>query len=855
MATRSVVFRGLCEGHLSGEFEQFHAELFFPGLVLHSDHKDRMKPKAVKKKPVRRAKSKRASSKPRVRKPAKPIPLRQRARRLIIPALLILAVGTYIVFQRIDRKVIARLHSVQTPKLPVIYSAPFDLSGFTTRAAANENQNLATIREALSERRYSEVLGTPSRPGEYSMRDGELSVFVRSYIAHNGDTIPERRETLRFGEETSSTGRRIHLEPQVISYIGSADVRASSFVPLAQIPLSVQHAVIAIEDERFYDHFGLDLVSIARALFTNLRAMRVVQGGSTLTQQLAKNLFLSPKKTISRKLLEIPTALSLERHMSKPQLLELYLNEVYLGQEGAVAIHGMPEAASAFFGKRLDDLRVDEAATLAGIIKAPSYFNPRRFPERAHERRDVVLLKMKELGYLSEVDYSQAVKRPLKTVPQQEHRRLAPFYTAQLERELSEGIDIDNAVATGLAVYTGIDLGMQRCAEQSLENGLKNLEKAHPRLAKKDAHRPEAALVAIEPYSGLVKSWVGGRDFSNSQFDRVVQANRQVGSTIKPFLYLTALDGSLNSYKVATAASILEDKPVEIHTQGQPSWNPENFDHEFRGDVTVRYALENSLNMPALYIAERVGIPAIKRTVSAFKLAPQVQALPSLALGALDTNLLRLTAAYGALANGGVYIRPRSYVTALDGDNSRLSAPRIVEERVAAESATFVLTEMLRGVIDRGTAASVRRSGFTRQAAGKTGTSDSARDAWFIGYTPNLVTGVWVGFDDNAPLGLTGGGAAAPIWSEFMKCSSPFLADTTFLPPQGVHFVKIDKDSGLLATDRCQNSSVVEEVFVKGTEPRRRCLHDGSESSDDAEPSSSAEVQRQQGGFWSRFLP
>jgi penicillin-binding protein 1B len=764
--------------------------------------------------------------------------------------LLLVGIGLYAMIERIDRKVAARIHSVHTPKLPVIYSAPFDLSGFTARIAQSYPHDLPALRAALAERRYSEVVGAPSRPGEYSLRDDVLRISARSYVSQTGEMVPEREATIRLEGQEEPLASPLWLEPQVVSYIGSADMRASSFIPLSNIPPVVQHAVIAIEDERFYEHFGLDLLSIGRALLTNLRAMRVVQGGSTLTQQLAKNMFLSPKKTISRKLLEIPTALSLERHLTKSELLELYLNEVYLGQEGAVAIHGMFEAASAFFGKKLEDLHLEEAATLAAIIKAPSYFNPRRFPDRARERRDTVLVKMKELGYISEADASAAMKRALKTVPQQEHRRLAPYYVAALESELSEVIDIDNASATGLVVHTGLDLGMQRCAEQAVERGLKTIEKAHPKLTK-DNRSLEAALVAIEPYSGLVKSWVGGRDFSQSQFNRVVQANRQVGSTIKPFLYLTALDGSLNSYKVATAASILEDKPIEFHARGQKAWNPENFDHEFRGDVTVRYALEHSLNMPALYIAERVGIPAIKKTVSAFKLATQVQALPSLALGALDTNLLRLTAAYGALANGGVYLRPRAYISALDSDNARLSAPRIVEERVADENATYVLTTMMQGVVDRGTAASIRRAGFTRPAAGKTGTSDSARDAWFVGFTPNLVAGVWVGFDDNSPLNLTGGGAAAPIWGDFMRCSSAFLAESNFIAPQGVHYVQIDASSGLLATERCDSAAVVEEIFVKGTEPRRRCLHDGRE------PAGEEPVLDSKGreSFWSRFLP
>ncbi len=807
-----------------------------------------MKPKAAKKKPVRRGKRARPPSKPKVRKPKKPQPLRQRLRPAIVPFGILTVVAVYAVFAMIDRRVTARLNSLQTPKLPVILSGPFDLSGFVSRTGNDP----VKLRSALTDRRYTEVPGTPSRPGEYSIKDSTISIFSRAFRGQGGETIPERKESLPLLGETAQSVKRVWLEPQVVSYLGSADMRASSFASLATIPAIVQHAVLAIEDERFYSHFGLDIVSIGRALFRNVLAMRVVQGGSTLTQQLAKNLFLSPKKTISRKLLEIPTAISLERHMTKDQLLELYLNEVYLGQEGSVAIHGMPEAASTFFGKKLEDLKVEEAATLAGIIKAPSYFNPRRFPERAKERRDVVIQKMAQLGYISEAQATAAMKRTLETVPQQEHRRLAPFFTAALESELSEVIDVDSAAATGLTVYTGLDLGMQRCAEEAVVRGAQALEKAHPRLSK-HGRGIEVAMVALEPYSGLVRAWVGGRDFSESQFNRVSQAQRQIGSTIKPFLYLTALDGSLNSYKTATAASIVEDKPIEVRAKGQRAWNPENFDHEFRGDVTLRYALEHSLNMPALYISERVGVPSIARTASAFRLSNSVQALPSLALGALDTSLLRLTAAYAAIANGGVFISPRMYVSAFDGDNERLTAPKIVEQRVADEDATYVLTNILQGVVDRGTAQSVRRSGFTRAAAGKTGTSDSARDAWFVGFTPNLVAGVWVGFDDNSQTGLTGGGAAAPVWADFLKCSATYLADANFIAPPGVESVRIDSRSGLTATEECPAEEVVEEVFVSGTSPSRRCSHDGTAPDaplDERLPAADSERR----GFWSRLF-
>jgi penicillin-binding protein 1B len=342
---------------------------------------------------------------------------------------------------------------------------------------------------------------------------------------------------------------------------------------------------------------------------------------------------------------------------------------------------------------------------------------------------------------------------------------------------------------------------MQRCAEAAIEHGAKIVSE-NPKLKDRKTS-PEFALVALEPYSGLIKAWVGGKDFGVTQFNRVNQGLRQIGSTIKPFLYLTALDGSLNSYKVASAVSILEDQPHEVKLKHQAAWNPENYDHEFRGDVTLRYALENSLNMPALYIADRIGLAALRRTLTAFRLADAVQQVPSLALGALDTNLLRLTAAYGALANAGIYIQPRLYVSVLDEAGDKLATSELVEERVADDSATYVLTNILQGVLSRGTGKGARSAGFTRDAAGKTGTSNDARDAWFVGFTPNLVAGVWVGFDDNSQLGLTGGAAAAPIWGEFMRCSSSYLPSASFVAPAGISFIDIDARTGGRATDDC----------------------------------------------------
>lgn len=729
---------------------------------------------------------------------------------------------------QIDARVRRRIFSGTHSNIPAIYSAPLDLVGLLSRLHDEEKNPRDFLINILSRRRYLEISDKePSQPGEYSITPDSLTIITREFKTPSGEVVPSKRSSIpltpsKIGSQSSNGASQIVLEPEIISIIGSNDVRASTYTPLSKIPKHLQLAVLAIEDERFYSHFGLDLVGIARAIATNIASFRLVQGGSTLTQQLAKNLVLSPKRKLSRKLMEIPAAISLEMHLTKDQILELYLNEVYLGQEGAVAIHGTPEASQTFFGKRIEQLTLAEAATLAGMIKAPSVLSPRKYAKKTRIRRDTVLVKMKELGYIDDASYEAAVKTPLKTIQHPRHKRTAPYFVAAIEHELEKSVELSAARSSGLSVYTGLELGIQQCAEVAIANNLTKLEAGYPRLKRAHA-KLQGALVAIEPYSGLVKAWVGGRDFSTSQFDRVNQGTRQIGSTVKPLLYLTALDGTLNSYKVATATSILEDKPMEISLRKQATWIPENYDHDFRGDVTLRYALENSLNMPAIYVAQRVGIPALAKTLEKFGLGKGLPKVPSLALGAVDATLLQVTSAYGALANSGVYTHPRLFTSARDEDNDQLATSTIREEVVADENAVFVLTSIMEGVLERGTGKGARSAGFKRPAAGKTGTSNDARDAWFVGFTPNLVAGVWVGLDDNSPLGLTGGGIASPIWGEFMKCASPYFRESPFLSPRGIIQVSVDARSGQRAGPECPPEDVRSEVYIRGTEPQSLC--------------------------------
>jgi penicillin-binding protein 1B len=767
--------------------------------------------------------------------------------RKLFYILALLALLCVIAFFYVDQKVTAVLSSRNGEGLAAIMSEPLRVSVDTLQSRENIIKKLSTRRYILS--------SSPKTPGEYAISGNLLKIITREFTQADGTVQPSANveinlETGHIQNSLDAAGQVFMLEPVIITPLGSGEVRASSYMQLSAIPANLKQAVLAIEDQRFYHHFGIDPVGIARAMFENLKAGQMVQGGSTLTQQLAKNVVFSPERSLRRKVLEAFAALSLEWHLTKDQIFERYLNEVYLGQEGPVALHGVAEAATSYFGKKVQDLSLAEAATLAGIIRAPSYYSPRRHLQRALERRNIVISTMREQGMISAGQEQLALLSRMNIQSSGQYKRIAPHYVATLSSELDSHFNFQAAVLEGLKVYTGLDPDIQECAEQALEVGLAKLESGYPQLRRRDKEL-EAGLVALEPHSGKIRAWVGGREYTKNQFDHVFQAKRQIGSTIKPFLYLTALDSNLNTYKTATVTSILSDRPMQVNLVTKNTWEPENYDHEFRGDVTLRYALENSLNLPAVYVAEKVGLTNFSHTLRAFHVAKDVQDVPALALGAAETSLLELTAAFGALANGGIYVQPRPFIFATNADSEVLAKADIVEERAADEAPVYVLTNILQGVVERGTAKGIRRAGYSAVAAGKTGTSNETRDAWFVGYDPTLVAGVWVGYDDNSKVGLTGGVAAVPIWTEFMKCAAPYHQSLEFVQPPGVIFVDIDSESGDLASAGCPRSSVVREVYVRGTEPRHLCSRHGSEYQEEVpEYAPQEEPKRRKRGFW-----
>ena len=602
----------------------------------------------------------------------------------------------------------------------------------------------------------------------------------------------------------------------------AVDARAKQrHVPLADVPPSLVQAVLAIEDRRFYDHPGVDVIRATGALVTNLRGDRpYLEGGSTLTQQLVKNLVLTPDKTLRRKLQEQFMAILVERRLTKDQILELYLNEVYLGHRGSFAIHGVAEASRLFFGKDVSALTLAETATIAGLIQAPSSYSPLRSPDRARARRGVVLRAMADAGYLTGEAASRAAREPVAVVAGELDAE-APYFVDFVAQRAGDQIASAYAAGESIDLYTTLDLTRQRQAEQAVREGLRDVD---ARLAgSKRAGRVQAALLAIDPRTGDVLAMVGGRSYGESQFNRATNARRQPGSVFKPFVYLAAFERGLEDKRHdLSPATLVLDEPTTFAFGGK-TYTPNNYGGEYDGRITLRRALARSRNVATVKVAEWAGydrIASLWRRIGA-QSAPQPY--PSIALGAFEATPFEIAAAYSVFAAGGT-VRPPRTVIRIERDGRATEPERSIPRRVAAPAPTYLVTDMLRSVMDEGTGEGARAEGFLLDAAGKSGTTNDLRDAWFVGFTPELLTVVWVGFDDNQPLGLSGTQAALPIWTRFMRQALQGRNSVAFAVPDGVTFTEIDPDTGQLASPACPRAA--REVFLAGTEPAEPCrLH------------------------------
>lgn len=685
------------------------------------------------------------------------------------------------------------------------------------------------IAKMLDRRFYRKSSIPPSRPGEYWLdptgTDG--IVWIRSFN-FPGKHIPERKIHFKIKnnilQEISSEGTSLpywELEPVELSRLFGQNKEQRLLVNIKNVSPFLKDAVIAIEDRRFYEHPGVDIIGILRALWTDIMAQRVVQGGSTITQQLVKNYFLEPDRTLKRKLLEAIISIVIELRYSKDEILEMYLNEIYMGQRGGVEIRGVGEAARIYFGRNVEDLTLSEAATLAGMIRAPNFYNPILHPERAKARRDIVLAAMAEQGKIDQKTMEAAQKEPLKTfqglnIPLKQ----APYFVDLVFEQLKELYDPEVLSSDGLVIYTSLIPEIEDEAEQALREELQKLEALHPELRDPDKGVLQGVIIAVQPRTGMLRALVGGRDYSASTFNRATKAKRQPGSAIKPFIYLEAIK------KGWTPASWLSDEPIRLALNGT-TWEPENYDRQFRGRVTLREALEKSLNVPTVRLAMDVGLDDITNFFKTMRLVDDVNPYPSIALGALEVTPLALASAYTALANDGDKPYLITVKEVYDANGVLQEQHHVQWFRIASPPEAFLITSVLEGVVHRGTARSLSALGVTLPCAGKTGTTSDYHDSWFVGYTTDIVVLTWVGFDGNYSTGLTGATGAMPVWANFVKRISFLLNPQPFKPPPGVVARLICRDSGALATEQCP--SVYTEYFVEGHEPTESCPIHGND--------------------------
>jgi len=574
-------------------------------------------------------------------------------------------------------------------------------------------------------------------------------------------------------------------------------------VSLNKIPKNLQNAFIAAEDVRFYQHNGIDPRGILRAFWSNITRRGISEGGSTITQQLARNALLSQEQTLKRKIQEAFLSLQIERQYSKNEILEMYLNQIYFGQ-GA---YGVQTAAQIYFGKNVEDLNLAESALIAGIPKSPNYYSPASNLKAAKERQAVVLDQMVKYGFIDPVTASKARSTEIKVVARPvSNTTTASYFTDYVMQLLIEKYGADAVYKDGLKVYTTLDLDMQKAAEAAMSqlptnktaNGIK---------------QPQGALVAIDPHTGHIKAMVGGR--GNDQFNRAVLAERQPGSAFKPFVYLAAIESGL------TPASIIDDSPV---TYG--SWSPVNYNRRFNGPVTMRTALEQSLNVATVKLAQQVGIDktlyyAQQMGISTLVLKGNTNDRNlAMSLGGLTRGVtpLEIASAYGVLANYGIRVEPTAIIKVVDRNGKVIEEHFPKEKVILNERSVYVLTDMLRGVMTNGTGAGAY---FGRPAAGKTGTTSDYKDAWFVGFTPDLVAAVWMGNDSPAYLGnITGGTIPATIWRTFMRDASAKYVARDFARPSGIIAARISTKDGLLVTDP-DDKEGRNEIFIEGTQPTK----------------------------------
>ncbi len=749
-------------------------------------------------------------------------------------AMALLFIGFFSYFYvKYDRIIEARFKSPVFANAAKIYAAPHAL-------AVGEKAELKEIAAELRHAGYSEKSGE-SQMGSYHVSGGTIQIAPGPGSYHSPEAATIRLHEGRIESIAGSSGSQLdayELEPEMITSLFEGDQRSKrQVVHYNEMPKVLVDAVLAIEDRRFFQHNGVNFVRFAEAAWIDVTRQRHEQGGSTITMQLARGFFLTPQKTIKRKLTEMLIAMELEQKFNKQQIFEFYGNWVNLGQRGSFQISGFAEASRAYFNKDLKDITLPEAALLAGIIQGPSYLSPYRHPERATDRRNVVLDSMVETHAITKEQDEKAKATPLKLAAPNVEASDAPYFIDLVRDTLISKLPEREMNDQAYRIYTTLDPALQRAAAQAVETGIKLVDdQVNKRRTKRikigkgksakyetqveQGPQAQVALIAMDPHTGDVLALVGGRNYAWSQLNHAT-SKRPTGSIFKPFVYAAAMNTALDgSNPVFTPATIVPDQPSTF-AYGDQIYEPRNYKEEYHGDVTARYALAMSLNNATVKLAEEVGYDKVAELAKSAGIN-SVKPTPAMALGSYDATPLDMAAAYTVFSNNGVRVSPimvKSVRTA-SGDpvmNLNTDTRQVLDPRVA-----YVMTDMMEGVINNGLGFSaVRGRGFQGPAAGKTG---SSHDGWFAGYTSNLLCIVWVGFDDYSDLHLSGAQTAAPIWTEFMKKAAivPRYTDMKqFSQPTGVVDVQLDKLTNLLATPTCPQTYTA--AFITGTEPTNTC--------------------------------
>jgi penicillin-binding protein 1B len=714
-----------------------------------------------------------------------------------------------------------------------VFSSSAKIYALPKAVRVGEKIEAREIAAQLQRAGYADNSDSPM--GRFRLTKGgiEIKPGPQSYHSPEPATIH-----IEGGEVTSIRGsgdlQAYELEPQMVTAFDVEQRAKRQVVKYDQIPKVLVDAVLAIEDRRFFQHSGVNFVRMFEAAWIDVLHERHAQGGSTLTMQLSRGFFLTPEKTVRRKLTEMVIAEELEQKFTKQQIFEFYGNWVDLGQRGSFTISGFAEASRAYFNKDLKDITLPEAALLAGLIQRPSYLSPYRHPERALDRRNIVLDAMVDTHAITRDQADKAKASPLKLAPPNVEASDAPYFVDLVRDTLTSKISERELNEQSYRIYTTLDPDLQKAAAQAVEAGIKLIDdqviKRRTKKTKVGKNKyettvepgPQAqvALVALDPHSGEVMALVGGRNYGFSQLDHAV-AKRPTGSIFKPFVYAAAMNTAVNGGNpVFTPVSTIQDQPSTF-AYGDQIYEPRNFKEEYHGEVTARYALANSLNNATVELAQEVGYDKVADLAKAAGIT-SVKPTPAMALGSYDATPLEMAAAYTVFANSGIRISPVlvNSVRNAAGDvvmDLKPDTRPVLDPRVA-----YVMTDMMESVINNGLGFSaVRGRGFDAPAAGKTG---SSHDGWFAGYTSNLLCVVWVGFDDYSDLHLTGAQTAAPIWTEFMKKAAalPETSDMkSFVQPTGVVDVQLDKGTNLLATPSCPQTYT--SAFVTGTEPTTTC--------------------------------